>query len=214
MVQSGGGGWPAALPTRASNGTIEPLPIVDPTFFDTAADFRHWLQHNHASAVELIVGYRKVGSGAPSMTWPESVDEALCFGWIDGVRKRIDEQAYQIRFTPRKKDSIWSLINVDKVRALTEQGRMQPAGLAAFAARRTDRTGVYAFERDQAAELAPPEVDEFRRHPQAWQYFEAVAPSYRRVITHWVVSARQPATRARRFQQLLQACAEQRRILR
>ena len=94
------------------------------------------------------------------------------------------------------------------------QGRMQPAGLAAFAARRTDRTGIYAFERDQAAELAPPEVDEFRRHPQAWQYFEAVAPSYRRVITHWVVSARQPATRARRFQQLLQACAEQRRILR
>jgi uncharacterized protein YdeI (YjbR/CyaY-like superfamily) len=187
---------------------------VHPTYFDTASDFRDWLEAHHASAIELIVGFRKVSSGAPSMTWPESVDEALCFGWIDGVRKRIDERAYQIRFTPRKKDSIWSLVNVDKVRALSEQGRMRPAGLAAFAARRADRTGVYAFEREQDAELAPMEVEQFRQNTTAWSYFESVAPGYRRVITHWVVSARQPATRARRFQQLLQACAEQRRILR
>ena len=186
---------------------------MSPTFFETALHFRTWLEVNHTSAAELIVGFRKVSTGMPSMTWPESVDEALCFGWIDGVRKRIDEASYQIRFTPRKRGSIWSLVNVNKVQELTKQGRMQPAGVAAFEAKSHDKTGVYAFEREKPAELAPVEVREFKKNRLAWKYFESAAPSYRRVMTHWVVSAKQTATRARRLEQLVQACAEQRRIL-
>lgn len=186
---------------------------MPPTFFETALQFRSWLEANHASAAELIVGFRKVGSGMPSMTWPESVDEALCFGWIDGVRKRIDDASYQIRFSPRRKGSIWSLININKVRELTKAGRMRPAGVAAYETRKQEKTGVYAFERESPAELTPAEVREFKKNRVAWKYFETVAPSYRRVITHWVVSAKQPATRARRLDQLMQACAEQRRIL-
>lgn len=186
---------------------------MPPTFVETALHFRAWLEANRASAAELIVGFSKVGTGMPSMTWPESVDEALCFGWIDGVRKRIDEASYQIRFSPRRKGSIWSLANLDKVRELTKEGRMRPAGVAAYEARKQEKTGVYAFERERPAELAPAEVREFKKNRQAWKCFEAAAPSYRRVITHWVVSAKQPATRARRLEQLVQACAEQRRIL-
>jgi len=186
---------------------------VSPTFFETALHFRAWLEINHASAAELIVGFRKVATGLASMTWPESVDEALCFGWIDGVRKRIDEESYQIRFTPRQKGSIWSLVNVKKVQELTLQDRMRPAGVAAFEARSHTKTGVYAFERETPAELAAAEIREFKKNRLAWQYFEAAAPSYRRVITHWVISAKQPATRARRLEQLVQACTEQRRIL-
>ncbi len=184
------------------------------TFFETAPQFRAWLQRHHASATALMVGFRKVASGQPSMSWPASVDEALCFGWIDGVRKRLDDVSYVIRFTPRKAGSIWSLVNVNKVQALIAQGRMQPAGLAAFQARRADKTGVYAFERAQPAELSTAELQAFQRNRPAWQYFESAAPSYRRVITHWVVSAKRAETRERRLAQLVQACAEQRRILR
>ncbi len=191
-----------------------PPPEPRPAFFEAASDFRAWLEANHATATELVVGFRKVGTGVPSMTWPESVDEALCFGWIDGVRKRIDDASYQIRFTPRRKGSIWSLVNVGKVKDLVAQGRMRPAGVAAFEARKHARTGVYAFERKDAAELAPAEVRRFKQDRRAWTYFEAAAPGYRRVITHWIVSAKQPATRARRLEQLVQACAAQRRILR
>lgn len=187
---------------------------MPPRFFDSALQFREWLEDNHASVAELVVGFRKVGTGMPNMTWSDSVDEALCFGWIDGVRKRIDDSAYLIRFTPRRKESIWSLVNVAKVQALTTQGRMRPAGLAAYEARRHQKTGVYAFEREQAAELAPAEVRAFKKNPSAWKYFESCPPSYRKVIMHWVVSAKRPATRVRRFEQLVQACAEQRRILR
>ena len=186
---------------------------MSPMFFDSAAQFRRWLEAHHGSAAELIVGFRKVGTGLPSMTWPESVDEALCFGWIDGVRKRIDDASYQIRFTPRRKGSTWSLVNVAKVEELTRQGRMRPAGVRAFEARSQARTGIYAFEREQPAALSPAELREFRKARQAWAYFQASPPSYQRVMTHWVVSGKRAATRARRFGQLLQACAEQRRIL-
>lgn len=195
---------------RFEIATVSPMP---PTFFDSAPDFRAWLERHHGSAAELVVGFRKVGSGAPSMSWPESVDEALCFGWIDGVRKRIDDAHYQIRFTPRKPASIWSLVNVAKVQALIEQGRMRPAGLRAFEARSEKKTGVYAFEREAPAELAAAELRAFKKNRVAWRYFETVAPSYRRVMTHWVVSAKQAATRERRLTQLIEACAEQRRIL-
>jgi uncharacterized protein YdeI (YjbR/CyaY-like superfamily) len=187
---------------------------VSPTFFEDALHFRTWLDRNHASEAELIVGFRKVGSGKPSMTWPESVDEALSHGWIDGVRKRIDDESYQIRFTPRRKQSIWSLVNIAKVQVLIAQGRMQTNGIAAYEARNHKKTGVYAFEREKPAELTAEEVRMFQKGASAWKYFKSSAPSYRNVMTHWVVSAKQPATRTRRLQQLLQACSEQRRILR
>lgn len=184
-----------------------------PVFFDTALAFRAWLERNHAVATELVVGFRKVDSGLPSLTWPESVDEALCFGWIDGVRKRIDEQTYLIRFTPRRRASNWSLVNVANVRRLAAEGRMHAAGLAAFDARSERRTGIYAFERPDPASLDRDEIRAFKRHGIAWQFFSAAPPSYRRVITHWVVSAKKPATRARRLAELVAACAEGRRLL-
>jgi uncharacterized protein YdeI (YjbR/CyaY-like superfamily) len=187
---------------------------VSPTFFESALLFRAWLEANHSKAAELIVGFRKVSTGLPSMTWSESVDEALCFGWIDGVRKRIDDESYLIRFTPRRSGSIWSLVNVAKVELLLAQGRMRPPGIAAYEARTDKKTGIYAFERERPAELTAAETRDFRKNKVAWQYFEAAAPSYKRVITHWVVSAKQAATRERRLAQLIQACTEQRRILR
>ena len=187
---------------------------MQPTFFEDSLRFRAWLEVNHSTATELIVGFRKVGTGQPSMTWSESVDEALCFGWIDGVRKRIDDESYLIRFTPRRSSSIWSLANVAKVEQLTAQGRMRVPGIAAYEAKSAKKTGIYAFERAQPAELTAAEKREFKKSKTAWLYFEAAAPSYRKVITHWVVSAKQAATRERRFAQLVQACAMQKRILR
>lgn len=159
------------------------------------------------------MGFRKVGSGLPSMTWPESVDEALCFGWIDGVRKRIDDTSYLIRFTPRRPASIWSAVNLAKVQQLTEQGRMRPAGIAAHETRSSKKTGVYSFEQQQPVVLAQAELREFKKNKGAWKYFETAAPSYKKVITYWVVSAKQPATRTRRLAQLIEACAESRRLL-
>lgn len=202
------------MPCREHVRPHKPPLFVSPTFFESAPLFRAWLEANHSTAAELIVGFRKVGTGLPSMTWSESVDEALCFGWIDGVRKRIDDESYLIRFTPRRSGSIWSLVNVDKVEQLMAQGRMRPPGVAAYGAKNDKKTGIYAFEREYPAELAAAETREFKKNEVAWQYFEAAAPSYRKVITHWVVSAKQAATRERRLTQLIQACAEQKRILR
>ncbi len=186
---------------------------MSPTYFESAEHFRAWLEDNHRTATELIVGFRKVGSGLPSITWPESVDEALCFGWIDGLRKRIDDSSYLIRFTPRRTGSIWSLVNLAKVKELSAQGRMRPAGIAAYEARSSKKTGVYSFEQQQAVVLAPAEVQEFKKNKVAWGYFEAAAPSYKKVITYWVISAKQPATRLRRLAELIEACAESRRLL-
>lgn len=183
-----------------------------PAFFEDAASFRAWLKRHGASKAELVVGFRKIGSGKPSITWPESVDEALCFGWIDGVRKRSDDESYQIRFTPRRPGSIWSTVNIAKVEALTVQGRMQPAGLAAYAKRTERKSGVYAYEQEGALELTATERREFRKNTAAWRYFESMAPSYRKTVLHWLVSAKQTATRARRFEQLLAACADGRRL--
>ena len=140
------------------------------------------------------------------MTWPESVDEALCFGWIDGVRKRIDEYAYQIRFTPRKPTSIWSAINIAKYEKLSSEGRMTEAGTQAFAHRKDERSVVYAYEQDAIAELSPPELKQFQRDKAAWKFFEATPPSYRKVILHWITSARKSETRASRFEKLVDAC--------
>jgi uncharacterized protein YdeI (YjbR/CyaY-like superfamily) len=184
-----------------------------PTFFGTAAQFRVWLRKNAGKSSVLIVGFYKVGSGEPSLTWPESVDEALCFAWIDGVRKRVDDKAYQIRFTPRKPGSIWSRVNIARAEALIAAGRMQPAGLAAFQRRLEHKSGVYAYEQRGSQQLAPVEATAFRKHRRAWSYFETVAPSYRKVMLHWVVSAKQPATRARRLAKLIEGCAKGERLL-
>jgi uncharacterized protein YdeI (YjbR/CyaY-like superfamily) len=170
------------------------------------------VEKHHARATELVVGFRKVGTRLPSMTWSESVDEALCFGWIDGVRKRIDDSSYQIRFTPRRASSIWSAINVAKIAKLKAQGRMHPAGLASYAARSEKKTGIYSFEQEGPVALTPAQTREFKKHKAAWRYFEDAPPGYRKQITYWVVSAKQPATQARRLSQLIQACAEERRL--
>ena len=185
---------------------------MKPTFFPTPADFRRWLEQHHESESELLVGFYKKGSGKPSITWPESVDEALSFGWIDGVRKRIDEESYTIRFTPRKAVSNWSAINIKRVGELTKLGRMQPAGLRAFEQRREDRSRIYSYE--NAPRTLPPEMElQFRKKSRkAWEWYNAQPPSYRRVTTFWVVSAKREETRARRLAALIEYSAEERRI--
>ncbi len=174
-----------------------------PIYFTSAAAFRAWLAAHHAAHDELVVGFYKRGAGKPTLTWPESVDQALCFGWIDGVRRRVDDARYTIRFTPRRAGSIWSKINVAKVGSLTDAGHMMPAGERAFAAREEAKTGVYSFERTRAATLAPADAKRFRAEPAAWKYFMKQPPSYRRAAYHWVISAKQEATRTRRLAQLI-----------
>lgn len=182
------------------------------TFFRTPADFREWLAAHAATASELVVGFYKTGSGKPSITWPESVDEALCVGWIDGVRKRIDDESYQIRFTARKATSIWSAVNISRVAALTAEGRMQPAGLAAFARRSEQKSKVYAYEQSAESELSTSELAQFRKQKKAWTFFEAQAPSYRRQMIWWVISAKRADTRESRLVKLIAASAEGRRL--
>ncbi len=154
----------------------------------------------------LRVGRYKVGSGKPSLAWPESVDEALCVGWIDGVRHRIDEEAYQIRFTPRRASSIWSTVNIARARALIAEGRMEPAGLAAFSRRTERKSNVYAYERQHAVALTESQLRRFRRNKVAWATFELLAPGKRRTLLHWVVSAKQAVTRERRLEKLIHLC--------
>ena len=173
------------------------------TFFATPAEFRRWLKKNHAKEKELWVGMYKVGSGKRGMTWPQAVDEALCFGWIDGIRKSIDAESYMNRFTPRRPTSIWSAINTKRVHELIAEGRMQPAGLAAFEKRTDNRSGRYSFEQTAQIELEPAQEREFRRHKKAWQYFQTQRPSYRRQAIWWVVSAKREDTRARRLATLI-----------
>lgn len=189
-----------------------PSTSAEPRYFATAAEFRAWLEANAATATELLVGFHKVGSGRPSMSWSESVDEALCVGWIDGVRRRIDETAYSIRFTPRKADSIWSAVNIAKLAELRAQGRMRPAGEAAFARRSEARSKVYAYERSSDAELSPDEERAFAAQAEAWRYFASTPPGYRRVVLHWVTSAKKAETRAARLARLVAACAAGQRL--
>jgi uncharacterized protein YdeI (YjbR/CyaY-like superfamily) len=180
-----------------------PVVRVKPTFFRSPAEFRHWLQRNCSAAVELLVGFHKAGSGEPSITWPESVDEALCFGWIDGVRKRVDDVSYTIRFTPRKPQSIWSTINTRRARALIEQGRMRPSGLEAFTARRENKSGVYSYEQRPEA-LIEPYAGMLKRNRAATEFFSRQAPSYRRAATWWVIGAKKEETRLKRALTLIE----------
>ena len=182
-------------------------------FFATSADFRNWLERNHESADELLVGYHKKGSGKPSMTWQESVDEALCFGWIDGIRRSLDDARYTIRFTPRRARSSWSLVNVKRVTELTKLGRMCPAGLAAFAARDPKRTGIYGYERNEPDQpLTRAYLAKFRANTKAWSFFEKQPPGYRRLAGRFVMTAKKEETRLRRLDQLIQVSAAGRRI--
>jgi uncharacterized protein YdeI (YjbR/CyaY-like superfamily) len=185
---------------------------MEPTFFATPEDFRAWLEEHHEAESELLVGFHKKGSGRPSITWPESVDQALCFGWIDGVRRRIDDTAYSIRFTPRKQRSNWSAYNVKRVGELTAEGLMRPAGLAAFERRSDDRTGIYSYEGRQAAAFEPEQERAFKADAAAWAWFQEQTPSYRRTATHWVISAKKPETRERRLQRLIEDSAAGRTI--
>jgi uncharacterized protein YdeI (YjbR/CyaY-like superfamily) len=175
----------------------------DVRFFASPAELRDWFDANHETAGELWLGYWKKASGRPSLSWSQAVDEALCVGWIDGVLQRLDDASHAQRFTPRRKGSIWSAINVAKVGALTEEGRMRPAGIRAFEARTDARTGVYSHERE-VAPLTDDELASFQADTAGWADWERRPPSYRRAATHWVTSAKQLATRERRLAQLIE----------
>ncbi|MES2885892.1 MAG: YdeI/OmpD-associated family protein [Pseudomonadota bacterium] len=175
-----------------------------PTFFKTASTFRSWLQQHASSERELLVGFYKKDSGRASITWPESVDEALCVGWIDGVRKGIDEISYQIRFTPRKASSIWSAVNIKRIEVLSAEGRMTPAGIAAFEKRSESKSRTYAYEQATEAMLTPAAEQQFKANTAAWQHFMAQPPGYRRQMLWWIVSAKQHATRDKRLAKLIE----------
>jgi uncharacterized protein YdeI (YjbR/CyaY-like superfamily) len=184
-----------------------------PVFFETPDEFRAWFSEHHDTATELLVGFYKKGSGRPSITWPESVDEALCFGWIDGIRRGLDGESYTIRFTPRGARSNWSAVNIRRTKELMELGRMQPAGLRAFEARADERSAVYAYEQRHNATLGPEFERLFRADKQAWAYFEAQPPSYRRTVIWWVISAKREETRRNRLARLITDSGEGRRVI-
>jgi uncharacterized protein YdeI (YjbR/CyaY-like superfamily) len=185
---------------------------VKATYFESAVAFRAWLEANHEGGGEIVVGFHKAGTGRPTLTWSESVDQALCFGWIDGRRQSVDAKRYTIRFTPRRTRSIWSKINVAKVAALIEAKLMRPAGLRAFTARDEAKTGIYSFEREQAATLDPADEKRFRANTAAWAYFSSRPPSYRRTAYHWVISAKKAETRSSRLATLIADSAAGRHI--
>lgn len=174
-------------------------------FFKTPADFRRWLTKNHKTEQELLVGFYKKGSGKASITWPESVDQALCFGWIDGIRRSIDEESYSIRFTPRRPKSIWSSVNIKKIAELTEKGLMLPEGLAAYERKQDHSSEIYSFEQDKKnIKLPAPFEKQFRNNSAAWTFFQSAPPSYRHPAIWWVISAKQEATRQRRMKTLIE----------
>ena len=182
---------------------------MTPTFFIDQTELRKWLIKNHKKETELLVGFYKKDSGKLNMTWSQSVDEALCFGWIDGVRKSIDENSYCIRFTPRKPTSIWSAVNIKKVEELTKQGLMQPAGLASFEKRTDNNSKIYAYEIAEVKFSADFEK-QFKANKKAWDFFQSLAPSYRKLSTNWVMSAKQEVTRMRRLSKLIADCEAER----
>jgi len=186
---------------------------VKPTFFRTPADFRKWFEKNHDRVPELLVGFYKKGSGKPSITWPESVDEALCFGWIDGIRRTIDEESYSIRFTPRRARSVWSAVNLKRVAELTKLGRMHPSGLRTFEARDPRRTYTYSFEqRKEGQKLGPEYQAKLEANAKAWAFFQAQAPYYQRTVSWWVMSAKKEETRLKRLTTLIDDSAHGQRI--
>lgn len=185
--------------------------MVTPIFFKNTEEFRSWLEINHQTEKEVIVGYYKVATGKPSMNWSDSVDEALCFGWIDGIRKSLDAESYCNRFTPRNPKSNWSEINIKKVEALIQQGRMKPAGLAAWEKRSEARSGVYSYE-NKPEQFSPELEARFRENAVAWEFFSGQSTSYKRTVMYYVMDAKQEATRFSRLDKLIKACQEGKRI--
>jgi uncharacterized protein YdeI (YjbR/CyaY-like superfamily) len=186
-------------------------PPIHPTFFPTPADFRAWLERNHESASELRVGYFKKATGRASVTWEETVDQALCFGWIDGIRRSLGDEAYVIRFTPRKPGSVWSRRNIDRVEALQAEGLMRKPGLDAYAHRDAHEDSGYAVG-DRTEDLPDTMIAEFRKHPGAWAFYSAQPPGYRKQTTAWVTSAKREETRQRRLATLIEDSADGLRI--
>ncbi len=184
---------------------------MTPTFFPRPSDFRAWLKKHHKTEKELLVGFYKKGSGKESITWPESVDEALCFGWIDGIRRSIDDESYSIRFTPRNPKSNWSAVNIKKVEELTQKGLMQPAGLLSFSLRQEHRSAIYTYENKPKA-LEPAMEKKFKANKKAWKWFEAQSLSYRKTAFYWIMSAKQESTRLSRLETLI-ADSEAERII-
>jgi uncharacterized protein YdeI (YjbR/CyaY-like superfamily) len=184
---------------------------MKPAYFPTPAAFRAWLTQNHAQHTELFVGFHKKDSGKPSITYPEALDQALCFGWIDGVRKSVNSTSYTVRFTPRKTKSYWSKVNTKRANELIQQGLMQPPGVKVFAARDQATTKRYSFERE-TAKFPAAYAKQFQSNAKAWAFFQSQAPYYQRVATFYVVSAKQESTRQRRLQILVETSAESRRL--
>jgi len=180
---------------------------MNPRFFKSQSEFRRWLEKNHAQETELLLGFYKKGSGKASITYPEALDEALCFGWIDGVRRSLGDDGYTIRFTPRKAKSIWSNVNVRHVERLKKLGRMAPAGLEAYALRDPKKTGIYAFE-NRPRELSPAYEKKFRSNKKAWEFFEKQPPGFKRLMIFRVMEGKQEETRQRRLAQLIEASAK------
>jgi uncharacterized protein YdeI (YjbR/CyaY-like superfamily) len=185
---------------------------LKPKFFRSPEDFRRWLEKNHATASELWVGFHKQDSGKPSITWPESVDEAVCFGWIDGIRKRVDEISYEIRFSPRRRGSIWSATNIKRAKELAKQGRMSSAGFKAFAARIENKSGIYSYEQ-RKTELEESYGKLLKKNKAAWDFFQVQPPSYRKMIGWWVISAKKDETRMARLAKLISESAKGKRLL-
>src|SRR3954454_10571360 len=183
-----------------------------PIFFRTAAEFRRWLKAHHSKTTEQWIGFYRKDSNRPSITWPESVDEALCFGWIDGLRKSIDAYSYKIRFTPRRATTVWSAVNARRMRELIRAGRVQKAGLAAFDRRTETKTAIYSYENRDAAILPISAIATFRRHRKAWRWFTSQSPSYRQTAIWWVVSAKRPETRQKRLEIFISDSASGRKI--
>jgi uncharacterized protein YdeI (YjbR/CyaY-like superfamily) len=197
------------LPASASSETAFPS---KPLFFPSLPDWHAWLEKHHENHLELWVGFYKKKSGKPSISWSESVDGALCFGWIDGVRKSIDESSYVIRFTPRRPRSVWSSINIKRVGELTELGLMRTPGMQAFEKRTGDRSEIYAYEQRKGAKLSGAYEKEFRAHKKAWAFFQAQPPWYQRTASWWVISAKKEETRVKRLAQLIKDSAHERTI--
>jgi uncharacterized protein YdeI (YjbR/CyaY-like superfamily) len=186
------------------------MQATNPIYFPTAAEFRRWLEANHQTAPELLVGFWKKGSGKPSIDWPRARDQALCFGWIDGVRKSLGEDAYTIRFTPRRKGSIWSKVNVERYDALTGAGHMTPQGVRAYEENK-HKSGLYSYEKPLAS-LTAQETKLFRTTKAAWVHWVAQPPGYRKLVLNWITTAKRPETRAKRLATLIEDSAAGRRI--
>jgi uncharacterized protein YdeI (YjbR/CyaY-like superfamily) len=186
---------------------------MKPTFFSSPSDWHAWLEEHHETDDELLVGFYKKDSGRPSITWPQAVDGALCFGWIDGVRRSLNETSYVIRFTPRRSRSVWSAVNIKRVAELTRLGLMRPAGVQAFEKRTGDRSGIYAYEQRKGAKLSGAYKRSLRANEKAWKFFQAQPPWYQRTASWWIISAKKEETRLKRLAQLVED-SEQKRTIR